>query len=107
MFHFSLTIQNSEHHINFRFFINHALHAKATFALAINGPISDEINDLLVKIEKKPNVLIIRRENTCYDIGTWPIAIKMAEDHFKTSFKRFILMNSSVRGPFFPCKLVL
>lgn len=47
------------------------------------------------------NVLVIRRENTCYDFGSWGIGLQNLEQKLHT-YKYFVFLNSSVRGPFLP-----
>lgn len=79
---------------NLRFFLKHALHDNADFIIIING------DDLSVEIPKLPNVSVIRRPNTCYDLGAHGEVLDGLVDFKK--YKRFILLNSTVRGPFLP-----
>jgi hypothetical protein len=81
---------------NFEFFIKHALHSKADFYFIING------FNLSTEVPEASNIHIIRRENSCYDLGTFGVVLQQNEGALMKKYKRFILMNSSVRGPFFP-----
>lgn len=47
------------------------------------------------------NARYLFHQNECYDWGTFGWALK-AMDINATSYKYFVLMNSSVRGPFVP-----
>lgn len=47
--------------------------------------------------------MILRRKNKCYDLGAFGWALKQPAVASKlSSFSYFILLNSSVRGPFIP-----
>ncbi|CZR55863.1 uncharacterized protein PAC_05751 [Phialocephala subalpina] len=80
---------------NLLFFLDHGLHAKADFIFIFNG----ETNDTR-KIPKKPNIKIVQRNNTCYDLGAH--AEVLTKDDLWLRYKKFIIMNASVRGPFIP-----
>jgi hypothetical protein len=80
------------------FFIRHGLHAEADFIFIING-LSD-IDSLLPT--NAPNIKVIKRENTCYDLGAYGEVLKKNELELFYKYDRFILMNSSIRGPFMP-----
>jgi hypothetical protein len=81
---------------NIEFFIKHGLHSKADFYFIING------FDLTVEIPEASNIHVIKRENTCYDLGTLGVVLQQDDGALMKKYKRFIMLNSSVRGPFFP-----
>lgn len=47
-----------------------------------------------------PEIRAVRRNNTCYDLGSH--AEVLTTDDLWRRYSRFILMNASVRGPFMP-----
>lgn len=51
-------------------------------------------------IPKKPNIETVVRNNTCYDLGSHGEVLTMGDRWLK--YKKFIMMNASVRGPFMP-----
>ncbi len=83
---------------NARFFINHALHANADFLFLINGPSALE-KDIPTHL---PNIDIRLRENTCYDLGSYGEVLGQDDRLLAKKYKKFILLNSSIRGPFLP-----
>lgn len=94
---------------NLRFFIVHALNAAADFIFVINGDAA-QARDI---IPKKENVKIIERPNDCYDLGshaeilTTKVPVEGKDGKVEKverwkSYKRFILLNASIRGPFMP-----
>ncbi|KAG9662777.1 hypothetical protein KCU64_g1736, partial [Aureobasidium melanogenum] len=81
---------------NLDFFLKHALHDKADFIFIMNGEYTISIPDL-------PNVnKVIDRPNTCYDLGAYGAVLRADDSLLATKYSRFILMNASLRGPFFP-----
>eukprot|EP01117_Protostelium_nocturnum_P016672 TRINITY_DN6660_c0_g1_i1.p1 TRINITY_DN6660_c0_g1~~TRINITY_DN6660_c0_g1_i1.p1 ORF type:complete len:366 (+),score=84.45 TRINITY_DN6660_c0_g1_i1:73-1170(+) len=83
--------------INLEFFIRHGLHDAADFIFVDNGGTMEE------KIQfptHKSNIFYWKRENKCYDIGTHPLAIDYMKEKHGRTYKKFIMMNNSVRGPF-------
>ena len=82
---------------NAQFFINHGLHANAHFAFILMGesPLLDAIMPNLTNVE------VFRRENICFDMGGYGQYIAEKEI-MSFSYKRFIMLNASIRGPFFP-----
>jgi hypothetical protein len=81
--------------INLKFFLAHALHDAADFLFIFNGPTN--ASDLL---PDRPNISFLHRENDCYDLGAFA-EVLIANDRYK-AYNRFITMNASIRGPFFP-----
>lgn len=77
------------------FFISHGLHAKADFVFIFNGE-----SDHTELIPKRPNIRIVQRNNTCYDLGAHGEVL--TTDDLWLKYKKFIMMNASVRGPFMP-----
>ena len=51
-----------------------------------------------------PNVLVVERENACFDFGAWGVGLERAAAAFGRleRYSHFVLMNGSVRGPFLP-----
>jgi hypothetical protein len=83
---------------NARFFINHALHASSDFLFLINGPslLEKEVPTHL------PNIDIRLRENVCYDLGSYGEVLGQDDRSLVKKYRKFILLNSSIRGPFLP-----
>ncbi|EKD14376.1 hypothetical protein MBM_07606 [Drepanopeziza brunnea f. sp. 'multigermtubi' MB_m1] len=84
--------------VNARFFIDHALHAHADFIFVLNG--ANTLKDLIPS--HLPNVQYRERENSCFDLGTHGVVLNENDESNVHNYKRFILMNASVRGPFVP-----
>ncbi|CAK7216389.1 hypothetical protein SBRCBS47491_002808 [Sporothrix bragantina] len=80
---------------NIRYFIQMALHENADFIFIFNGPVS--VKEL---IPDWSNIRIIQRNNTCYDMGA--VGEVMRTDNLWKNYKKFISINSSLRGPFIP-----
>lgn len=87
--------ENPENRANLEFFIRHGLHAKADFVFIFNG---DASASKLLPAE--PNIKIVERNNSCYDLGAH--AEVLNKDDLWKNYSKFILMNASVRGPFLP-----
>jgi hypothetical protein len=81
---------------NLAFFVKNGLHGSADFIFIFNGETSAA--DLLP--DDAPNIKIIQRDNTCFDIGA--MGEVLLKDDLWKGYKRFITMNASIRGPFFP-----
>lgn len=81
---------------NLEFFVRHALHDAIDFVFVIQG------DTLTVDIPQKPNIKVIHRENNCYDLGAIGAILSTNNHEIRNKYKRFILMNSSIRGPFLP-----
>ena len=71
------------------------LHDRADFIFVFNG--EGSAADLVPRL---PNVRVIERENSCYDLGTFGLVLR--QDGLWKNYTRFITMNASVRGPFLP-----
>ncbi|KAK6520173.1 hypothetical protein TWF506_000456 [Arthrobotrys conoides] len=82
---------------NALFFIRHGLHFEADFIFIINGE-----SDIVDHIPALSNIKIIRRENTCFDLGAHAEVLTDNNNALINSYKRFILLNASIRGPFMP-----
>ncbi|KAH6691375.1 hypothetical protein F5X68DRAFT_201788 [Plectosphaerella plurivora] len=80
---------------NLKFFLKKGLNGAADFVFMLNGK-----TDADALIPDKPNVRIIRRPNTCYDLGG--MGEVLTKDDLWKGYSRFITMNSSIRGPFLP-----
>lgn len=82
---------------NALFFIKHGLHFEADFIFIINGE-----SDIVDQIPVLPNIKIIRRNNTCFDLGAHAEVLTHNNNALINSYKRFIMLNASIRGPFMP-----
>lgn len=80
---------------NLMFFIDHGLHAKADLVFNFNG----ETNHTEL-VPKKPNIRVVQRDNSCYDLGAH--AEILTKDDLWLKYRKFIMMNASMRGPFMP-----
>lgn len=80
---------------NFEYFLKHALHDAADFLFVINGD-----TELYKIIPDRPNVRYVRRKNDCYDMGAF--AEILLKDDLWRKYQRYITLNASIRGPFFP-----
>ncbi|KAM7216052.1 hypothetical protein V8F06_008525 [Rhypophila decipiens] len=80
---------------NIQFFITKGLHSTSDFIFIINGN-----NSVASLIPSLPNVRIISRENTCYDLGAFGEVLR--QDDLYKQYTRFITLNASIRGPFLP-----
>lgn len=83
---------------NAEFFIRHGLHDSADFVFILNGNSTDL--DLLLPADAK-NIRVVRRENQCYDLGAFGAVLRAMGDTLN-QYKRYILLNASIRGPFVP-----
>lgn len=81
---------------NLKFFLQRGLHAQADFIFIFNG--ETDASDLVPK--NLENIKVVKRENTCYDIGAFGQIL--AKDGLWMRYKRFITLNASLRGPFVP-----
>ncbi|KAK6330011.1 hypothetical protein TWF718_003438 [Orbilia javanica] len=83
---------------NAQFFITHGLHAEADFIFILNGETT-----LAGSIPTdKPNIKVVQRNNTCFDLGAHAEVLVDNDMELIKKYKRFILMNASIRGPFLP-----
>ncbi len=90
---------------NLQFFVNHGLHAAADFIFILNG--ETDVDEVVIP-KNLPNVKIVKRPNKCFDLGAhWEVLSKKKgrgsnAKALKDIYKKFILMNASIRGPFVP-----
>jgi hypothetical protein len=117
---------------NLKFFVDHGLHAMADFVFILNGPTDVDTTIIFKESDNKgignhdrSNIMVKRRDNTCFDLGAhaevlngvmggkgWSDALgpihspegQEPNDQklLKDRYKRYILMNASIRGPFVP-----
>ncbi|OWP01189.1 hypothetical protein B2J93_5469 [Marssonina coronariae] len=80
---------------NLKFFISHALHDNADFLFVLQG---DTDAEMLLPVAG--NIRFVKRENDCYDLGAFA-EVLTTNDLYK-KYTKYITMNSSIRGPFFP-----
>lgn len=80
---------------NLAFFIRNGLHRNADFVFIFNGE-----TDASSMVPQQPNIRIVQRENKCFDIGAHGEVLR--KDDLWKKYKRFIMMNASIRGPFSP-----
>lgn len=92
---------------NLRFFIKVAMqdndHDDVDYLLIINGDSNLPLEALLATTaaQREGRVQLLRRPNTCYDGGSMGEVLR-AQPRLAESYRYYILMNSSVRGPFLP-----
>ncbi|KAK6356765.1 hypothetical protein TWF718_001107 [Orbilia javanica] len=79
------------------FFINHGLHSAADFIFILNG-----YTNLTLLIPPAPNIRIIQRKNTCYDLGAYGEVLTANKSELIRKYNKFIMLNASIRGPFLP-----
>jgi hypothetical protein len=98
VYHFS---ENQPHHDNFLYFLKHGMHGTADFLFVLKGDVSEAINASLP--EHLPNVRVIRRENTCFDLGSYEVVLDQLDAEGRlVQYKAIVLMNASVMGPVMP-----
>lgn len=92
---------------NLKFFVRVALGRHdgedVDYIFVINGETQLDVENLLSKTraQKSGRTRVISRENTCLDGGT--IGFVLSKDPgIETRYRYFVLINSSVRGPFLP-----
>lgn len=81
---------------NIKFFIHQGLHGAADFVFILNGVEDDNY----LEIPQKPNIRVVKRPNTCYDLGAYGEVLR--HDGLWQKYSRFIMLNASIRGPFLP-----
>ncbi|KAI9746570.1 MAG: hypothetical protein M1818_000283 [Claussenomyces sp. TS43310] len=89
-------------HDNLDFFITHGLHGAADFLFIMNG----ETNDWQL-LPNETNIRYVQRPNDCYDLGAYAEILQGPSPSdpkvpLYKSYKQFILLNASIRGPFLP-----
>ena len=100
---------------NLRFFLKHALlpPAEADFVFVLNGAHTLALGARGgetpegAAIAARPNVAVVERANTCFDFGAWGVGVTHARGSWlagdgKAAWPFYVLINSSVRGPFMP-----
>ncbi|EPS40676.1 hypothetical protein H072_5474 [Dactylellina haptotyla CBS 200.50] len=83
---------------NALFFINHGLHSAADFIFILNG----ETNLTLSIPTNQPNIRVIERGDTCFDMGAYGEVLNANDQALVKQHNKFILINASIRGPFMP-----
>lgn len=92
---------------NLKFFIRVALGEHdgkdVDYIFVINGETELDVEKLLWKTRarKSGRTLVLSRENTCLDGGTIGVVLSKYPG-IQTRYRYFVLINSSVRGPFLP-----
>lgn len=84
--------------VNFIFFIRHGFHSSADFIFIIMG----ETNVTYLLPLDAPNIKVIKKDNTCFDLGSIGQVLLSHDEELTKKYKKFILMNASIRGPFLP-----
>ena len=80
---------------NLEFFLEKGLHGKADFVFIFNG--ATNASDMVPRLD---HIQVVKRSNTCFDLGAAGEILR--RDNLWQRYKRFIVMNASIRGPFFP-----
>lgn len=91
---------------NLEFFVRHGMHElqQADYYIILQQVGGEIVNEFTLPI-LPPNAHYIQHENDCYDLGTFGWFFN--QSIVQTShYKYFILMNSSVRGPFLTTTLL-
>lgn len=99
-------------HTNLRYFLKQGLHASADFIFILNGIDNETAAEFQIP-DDASNIRTVLRPNTCFDIGAYGEVLRSPEQWTKVGwgpahiplwrrYRRFIMMNSSVRGPFLP-----
>ncbi|KIH89214.1 hypothetical protein SPBR_07481 [Sporothrix brasiliensis 5110] len=80
---------------NLAYFIQIGLHRAADFVFIFNGE-----TDAANLLPDWDNIRVVRRNNTCYDMGAVGEALRT--NNLWKSYTKFMSINSSLRGPFVP-----
>lgn len=80
---------------NLEFFLAHGIHAAADFVFILNGH-----TDVASSIPVADNIRYVQRPNDCYDLGAY--AEVLTTDDLYRRYRKFIMLNASIRGPFLP-----
>ena len=75
--------------------------ASVDYLMIVNGE-SEMLGGLMALAAKRPNVRVLPRPNACYDGGTIGEVLRAHPELLKGAYGYYVLMNSSVRGPFLP-----
>ncbi|KAI8586056.1 hypothetical protein BDZ88DRAFT_445140 [Geranomyces variabilis] len=88
---------------NAAFFVRHGVHPAADFLFIANGD-GSYLTKLLRRhlAARTPNVALVVRANECYDLGAYAQVLNADGGALRKKHDRFVLLNSSVRGPFIP-----
>lgn len=90
---------------NFDFFVNNGLsrHVDYVFVIQENPDMSNSTRARLTSVLEKvpPQSIVLTHKNECYDTGTfgWALSHSLVSP-LLSSYKYFLMLNSSVRGPF-------
>jgi hypothetical protein len=82
---------------NAKFFIETGLHHSAHFIFILNG----DAPRLEQVLPNEPNIEVFRRNNSCFDMGSYGDLIR-EKQILSSRYSKFILLNASIRGPFLP-----
>lgn len=88
-----------EYNANVDFFLKHGgiiEHPDIDYLFIINHP------TLTIATELPKNARVVNRDNIGYDFGAWSHGLFMESPPLYSQYDYFVLINSSVRGPFFP-----
>lgn len=91
--------ESPEARVNLKFFIKHGLQSTSDFVIIFNG--FTNANHLFPK-PVPANVQIIQKQSECYDLGAQAKVLLENHKELLKKYKKFILMNANVRGPFLP-----
>lgn len=97
---------------NLMYFLRHGLHSAADFIFIMNGVDNQTVASFQIP-EEASNIRIMQRPPTCFDLGAYGEVLRSKEQWTSIGwgagriplwrrYKRFIMLNSSVRGPFLP-----
>lgn len=91
--------ETAEARVNLEFFAKHGLQSTSDFVFVFNG-VTDA--HALFPTPLPINVRIIFRQGGCHDLGAQAEVLLQHDSELVKKYKRFVLMNASVRGPFSP-----
>ncbi|RKO86816.1 hypothetical protein BDK51DRAFT_24127, partial [Blyttiomyces helicus] len=82
---------------NLMYFLRHGLVSHVDYLFVLNSDLRESI-----LIPTRSNIHILRRENSCYDLGSFKVGVEHLEQTLGKTYKRLMMINASVRGPFMP-----
>lgn len=82
---------------NFKYFLANGFHPSKNvhYIFVVNGDVHVDLPG------DNSFITVIRKQNRCFDFGSYGVALKLLKSKLK-SYKYFVFLNSSVRGPFLP-----
>ncbi|KAI8919903.1 hypothetical protein DFJ77DRAFT_450418 [Powellomyces hirtus] len=82
---------------NLAFFLRQGLLSNVDHLFIMNSPVPKG-----VPMPQRDNIFVWERKNSCYDLGSFHLGVQRMQETHNRTYKRYILLNASVRGPFLP-----